>query len=121
VTEARFNELPPAVKQTFDQRAKFTLHQPSGESLFRDMFYRFFFVHELGHGVQDRVLSIRAQSEGIIPETEEDYYQDEIQSNRIAIAWWHKEFRTMTTSASSLPKTRQSVVCLTRNVIFCWL
>jgi hypothetical protein len=90
VTEARFNELPPVVKQTFDQWAKFTSDQPSGESLFRDMFYRFFFVHELGHGVQNRVLSIRTRSEGTISETEEDCYQDEIQSKRIAIAWWRE-------------------------------
>lgn len=90
VTEGRFSELPPPVQESIRQWAKFTSDQPSGESLFRDMFYRFFFVHELGHWVQSRVLAVRVRTEGRISDAEEDFYQDEIQSNRIAVAWWRE-------------------------------
>jgi hypothetical protein len=90
VTEARFSELPPPVQRSIDQWAKFTSDQPSGEALFRDMFYRFFFVHELGHWVQNRVVAVRERTEGMIPDADEDFYQNEIQSNRIAVAWWRE-------------------------------
>jgi hypothetical protein len=54
------------------------------------MFYRLFFVHELGHWVQSRVLYVRGRTEGKIEDSDEDFYQDEIQSNRIAVAWWRE-------------------------------
>ncbi|MGD0630944.1 MAG: hypothetical protein ABR987_16575 [Terracidiphilus sp.] len=90
VTEARFKELPPPVQGVFNQWASFTSDQVSGETLFRDSFYRFFFVHELGHWLQARVLSARGRGEEKWPAVDEDFYQDEIQSNRIAIAWWRE-------------------------------
>jgi hypothetical protein len=45
IREARFKELPPPVQAIFNQWAADTPDQPSGEKLFADMFYRFFFVH----------------------------------------------------------------------------
>jgi len=90
VTEARFKELPPPVQEVFNQWASFTSDQVSGETLFRDSFYRFFFVHELGHWLQARVLAARGRGEEKWPAADEDFYQDEIQSNRIAIAWWRE-------------------------------
>lgn len=90
VTEARFKELPPPVQDNFNQWASFTSDQASGETFFRDAFYRFFFVHELGHWLQARVLQARGHGEEIWPAVDEDFYQDEIQSNRIAIAWWRE-------------------------------
>jgi hypothetical protein len=90
VTEGRFNELPPPVQGVFNQWASFTSDQASGETLFRDSFYRFFFVHELGHWLQARVLEARGRGEEKWPAADEDFYQDEIQSNRIAIAWWRE-------------------------------
>jgi hypothetical protein len=90
VTEGRFSELPPPVQENIKQWASFTSNQSSGESLFRDMFYRFFFVHELGHWVQARVVAVRGRTEGKISDADEDTYQNEIQSNRIAVAWWRE-------------------------------
>ena len=90
VTEARFKELPPPVQEVFNQWASFTSDQVSGETLFRDSFYRFFFVHELGHWLQARVLAARGRGEEKWPAADEDFYQDEIQSNRIEIAWWRE-------------------------------
>jgi hypothetical protein len=90
VTEGRFGELPPPVQQSINQWATFTSDQATGEALFHDMFYRFFFVHELGHWVQHGVLIVRQRSEGKLPDAEEDFYQGEVQSNRIAVAWWRE-------------------------------
>jgi hypothetical protein len=90
VTEGLFKELPPPVQGVFNQWASFTSDQASGETLFRDSFYRFFFVHELGHWLQARVQEARGRGEETWPLADEDFYQDEIQSNRIAIAWWRE-------------------------------
>jgi hypothetical protein len=96
VTEARYSELPPPVQNNFNQWAAFTSDEPSGEALFRDTFYRFFFVHELGHWLQARVFEAKQPSGETGPEADEhyfqddDYYQREVQSNRIAVAWWRE-------------------------------
>ena len=50
IREARFKELPPQVQVIFNTWAADTSDQPSGEQLFADMFYRFFFVHGLDIG-----------------------------------------------------------------------
>ncbi len=90
VTEGRFRELPPPVQQSIERWAKLTSDQPSGEALFRDMFYRFFFAHELGHWVQNRMLVTHENFKGESFKADEDFYQEEIQSNRIAVAWWRE-------------------------------
>jgi hypothetical protein len=94
VTEGRFKELPPPVQGNFNQWASFTSDQASGETLFRDTFYRFFFVHELGHWLQASVLEARERGGETRPGADEDFYQDEIQSNRIAVAWWREHDAT---------------------------
>jgi hypothetical protein len=53
VTEARFKELLPAGPGQFQSLCKLHVGSGSGETLFRNSFYRFFFVHELGHWLQD--------------------------------------------------------------------
>jgi hypothetical protein len=47
------------VPASFNQRAAYSADEPTGEALFEDRFYRFFFVHELGHWMQDEVLRQR--------------------------------------------------------------
>ena len=50
-------KVPLREQTTFNQWATYTGDEPSGRQLFEDMFYRFFFVHELGHWMQDQVLN----------------------------------------------------------------
>ncbi len=82
--------MQPPVQQNIDQWAQFTSDEPSGEALFRDRFYGFLFVHELGHWLQARVLEAKEGKGDTVADANQDYYQNESQSNRIAVAWWRE-------------------------------
>ena len=64
----------------------------SGRQLFQDMFYRFFFVHELGHWMQDQILNQRhdAKAETAKKNADTARWQYEIVANRISVAWWRE-------------------------------
>jgi hypothetical protein len=90
--EAVFSTLPPPMQQLWTQWATYTKDEPSGEALFKDMFYRFFFVHELGH------LMARRVAEGL-PDDERKKVQanatanlleGEMAANRISVAWFRE-------------------------------
>lgn len=90
--EANFAELPPPMQHVWDQWAGYTKDEPSGEALFRDMFYRFFMVHELGHLIATRVIYG-------LPDTERDWVlanmnanetEREMIPNRLAVAWFRE-------------------------------
>ena len=49
VHEEYWEKAPLPEQTTFNQWATYTGDELSGRQLFQDMFYRFFFVHELGH------------------------------------------------------------------------
>jgi hypothetical protein len=59
VVQEYWEKLPSPEQATFSQWATYTGNEPSGRQLFQDMFYRFFFVHELGHWMQAEVLDQR--------------------------------------------------------------
>jgi len=90
--EADFKTLPPPMQGLWNQWASFTTDEPSGEAMFKDQFYRFFLVHELGHLIGERVI------EGL-PEAEAKQARDnlaknrissELAANRVAVAWFRE-------------------------------
>lgn len=92
IREARFKELPPEVQAIFNTWAADTSDQPSGEQLFADMFYRFFFVHELGHWVTGQVIENRhdAGKAAALENMRQNHWQTELECNRISVAWWRE-------------------------------
>jgi hypothetical protein len=92
VHEEHWSRLPPPIRVTFNHWAAHTGDEPSGRQLFQDMFYRFFFVHELGHWMQDQVLAQRrdAMATGAKKNSETARWQYETVANRISVAWWRE-------------------------------
>ena len=92
IREARFEELPTPAQTLFNQWAAYTSDQPSGEKLFKDMFYRFFFVHELGHWVTGQVITNRKDGgkSTAAANMTKNHWQEELECNRIAVAWWRE-------------------------------
>jgi hypothetical protein len=93
VHEEYWEKLPSPEQATFDQWATYTGDEPSGRQLFQDMFYRFFFVHELGHWMQDQVLGQRhdANAEMAKRNAETARWQYETVANRVSVAWWREQ------------------------------
>jgi hypothetical protein len=90
VHEEHWEKLPSSIRATFNQWAVYTGDESSGRQLFQDMFYRFFFVHELGHWMQDQVLDQRHDVMAEIAKKNSDVarWQYETVANRISVAWW---------------------------------
>ena len=92
VHEEYWEKLPPPEQTTFNEWATYTGDEPNGRQLFQDMFYRFFFVHELGHWMQDQVLNQRhdVKAETAKRNANSARWQYETEANRISIAWWRE-------------------------------
>jgi hypothetical protein len=90
--EAVFGTLPPPMQQVWIQWASYTKDEPSGEALFKDMFYRFFFVHELGHLMARRVAQglPDAEREKVMANAEANLMEGELAANRISVAWFRE-------------------------------
>ena len=90
--EADFRTLPPPMQQVWNQWASYTKDEPSGEALFKDMFYRFFFVHELGHLISGRVVDglPAAESKQVAANMRANAIEKELMPNRIAVAWFRE-------------------------------
>jgi hypothetical protein len=95
VHEEYWEKLPLPEQATFNQWATYTADESSGRQLFQDMFYRFFFVHELGHWMQAEILDQRhdAMSERAKKNFDTDRWQCETVANRISVAWWREHDR----------------------------
>jgi hypothetical protein len=93
VHEEHWEKLPSPIQPTFNQWAGYTGDEFSGQQLFQDMFYRFFFVHELGHWMQDQVLDQRHDVMAKRAEKNSDSarWQYETVANRISVAWWREQ------------------------------
>lgn len=93
VHEEYWTKLPAPVHTLFDQWATFTGDEPNGRQLFQDMFYRFFFVHELGHWMQAEVLDQRHDAKAGTAKKNADTarWQYETVANRISVAWWREQ------------------------------
>jgi hypothetical protein len=90
VHEEYWEKVPSPEQATFDQWATYTGDKSSGRLLFQDMFYRFFFVHELGHWMQDQILDQRRDAKAEVAKKNADTarWQYETVANRISVAWW---------------------------------
>jgi hypothetical protein len=90
--EAIFSTLPPPMQQLWTQWASYTKDEPSGEALFKDMFYRFFFVHELGHLMARRVQAglPDAERKKAMAKDEGNLMEGELSANRISVAWFRE-------------------------------
>jgi hypothetical protein len=108
VHEERWEKVPAPIQATFNQWAGYAGDQPSGQHLFRDMFYRFFLVHELGHWMEDQVMEQRQDKMAATARrnAKTARWEYEAIANRISIAWWRehdpaylakliKDFRTI--------------------------
>jgi hypothetical protein len=108
VHEERWEKVPPPMQTIFDQWAAYAGDQPNGQHLFRDMFHRFFLVHELGHWMEDQVMEQR--QDGMAATARQNAktarWTYEMNANRISVAWWRehdpaylakliKDFRTI--------------------------
>lgn len=108
VHEEHWGKVPPPMQAIFDQWAEYAGDRSSGQHLFRDMFHRFFLVHELGHWMEDQVMEQR--QDGLAATARENAkiarWKYETVANRISIAWWRehdpaflakliKDFRTI--------------------------
>ncbi len=92
VHEAHWEKLPSPIQATFNQWAAYTGDESSGRQLFQDMFYRFFFVHELGHWLQGEVLDQRhdAMAQRAKKNSATAMWQYETVANRVSVAWWRE-------------------------------
>lgn len=93
--EADFSTLPPPMQAIWNQWASYTqsqpaLAEPSGEALFKEMFYRFFLVHELGHLIAGRVVNglPEAERKQALENRNANAMEMEYVANRIATAWF---------------------------------
>lgn len=95
VHEERWEKVPLSEQASFNQWATYTADEPTGKALFEDMFYRFFFVHELGHWMQDEVL--RQRRDPMAKQADKNSatarWQYESTANRISVAWWREQDR----------------------------
>ena len=92
VHEEHWENVSAAGQASFEQWASYTSDEPTGKALFEDMFYRFFFVHELGHWMQDEVLRQRRDPMAKQAESNSETarWQYETVANRISVAWWRE-------------------------------
>ncbi len=92
VHEEYWEKVPAPEQASFNQWATFTVDEPSGKALFQDMFYRFFFVHELGHWMQEEVLDQRHDAMAAKAKKNADTarWQLETVANRVSVAWWRE-------------------------------
>ncbi len=93
VHEERWERVPLSEQASFNQWATYSADEPTGKALFEDMFYRFFFVHELGHWMQDEVL--RERRDPMAKQADRNSgaarWQYESVANRISVAWWREQ------------------------------
>jgi hypothetical protein len=92
VHEDHWENLPSPIQDTFNRWAAYTGDESSGRQLFEDMFYRFFFVHELGHWMQDEVLNQRhdVKAQKAKKNAATARWQYETVANRVSVAWWRE-------------------------------
>lgn len=73
VHEEYWEKAPLPEQTTFNQWATYTGDESSGRQLFQDMFYRFFFVHELGHWMRISVAWWREHDQAYLAKLVNDF------------------------------------------------
>jgi hypothetical protein len=92
VHEERWEKVPAPIQATFNQWAEYAGNQRSGQGLFRELFHRFFLVHELGHWMEDQILEQRRDRMAATARRSASTARWEYESvaNRISVAWWRE-------------------------------
>jgi hypothetical protein len=69
-----------------------TPDNPTGEHLYEDLFFKFFFLHEFGHWVNEQVVSQRHGAKAKLARRnfERNKWEGELNANRVAVAWWRE-------------------------------
>jgi len=85
-------DVPADMRATFNDWAAFTPDHHSGEHLYEDLFFKFFFLHEFGHWVNEQVVSQRHDAKAKLARHnfERNKWEDELNANRVAVAWWRE-------------------------------
>jgi len=73
VHEEYWEKAPLPEQTTFNRWATYTGDESSGRQLFQDMFYRFFFVHELGHWMRISVAWWREHDQAYLAKLVNDF------------------------------------------------
>ncbi len=76
----------------FNQWASYTTDEANGQQFYHDLFYRFFFVHEMGHWMEEVVLKQRKDGQTKAADDNSDHNRGELEldANRISVAWWRE-------------------------------
>jgi hypothetical protein len=85
-------DVPAGMRSAFNDWAATTPDNPTGEHLYEDLFFRFFFLHEFGHWANEQVVSQRhdATANRARRNFERNKWEDELNANRVAVAWWRE-------------------------------
>jgi hypothetical protein len=85
-------DVPAGMRDTFATWAATTPDYTTGEALYEDLFFRFFFLHEFGHWANEQVVSQRhdAKAKRARRNFERNKWEDELNANRLAVAWWRE-------------------------------
>jgi hypothetical protein len=85
-------DVPAGMRKTFNDWAATTPDNPTGEHLYEDLFFKFFFLHEFGHWVNDQVVTQRHDARAKLARRnyERNKWENELNANRLAVAWWHE-------------------------------
>jgi hypothetical protein len=92
VHEEHWEKVPPPIQATFNRWAAYAGDQPNGRQLFREMFHRFFLVHELGHWMEDQIMEQRRDTMAATARrnAKTARWEYETIANRISVAWWRE-------------------------------
>lgn len=85
-------DVPAGMRETFNNWAAATPDNHTGEHLYEDLFFKFFFLHEFGHWVNEQVVSQRHDAKAKLARRnyERNKWEDELNANRVAVAWWRE-------------------------------
>lgn len=85
-------DVPAGMRKTFDSWAATTSDNQTGEHLYEDLFFRFFFLHEFGHWINEQVVSQRRDAKAKLARRNfaRNKWEDELNANRVAVAWWRE-------------------------------
>jgi hypothetical protein len=86
-------DLPAGMRDTFNDWAATTADNHTGEQLYENLFFKFFFVHEFGHWENEQVVSQRHDAKAKLAQRnfKRNKWEDELNANRVAVAWWREQ------------------------------
>lgn len=87
IREARWEELPRSLQVRFNLWASYTADEPSGQQFFTQVFYRYFFVREMGRWLEFAELTDKKAEK----ELNAKRWQSELAANRISVTWWREQ------------------------------